>query len=78
MNRLQLTKFLNQAGVGNKALAFSAANDKYVVSATAEGWSVTFTERGHRTYEAHFPSEDEACRQALKLLAPGFIAPSDA
>jgi hypothetical protein len=78
MNRLELTKLLKQAGVGDSGIAFSAANDRYVIAATAKGWSITFTERGVLTHESHFPSEDEACRQALKLLAPGFRPPGDA
>lgn len=68
MDRMALTKALLAAGVGDSAVSFSAANDRYCVLAMDAGWVVTFTERGVETYRAVFESEDAACCHLLGVL----------
>lgn len=69
MNRLELTKQLAAAGVSDKAVTFSFANDKYCVIQRGTDWLVLFNERGVETYCQKFKTEDEACTHVFEILS---------
>ena len=45
-----------------------APSEAYVLERRSDGWSVFYAERGLRTAEARFDSEDAACAHLLELL----------
>jgi hypothetical protein len=69
MNRLELTKQLAAAGISDKAVTFSFANDKYCLIQRGADWVVLFNERGVETYFRKFQTEDEACAHVFDLLS---------
>lgn len=69
MNRLELTKELLAAGISDKAVTFSYANDKYCIVQNDAEWLVLFNERGMQTYCRKFSTEDQACSHVYELLS---------
>jgi hypothetical protein len=68
MNRLELTKALANAGVSDRVVRFSDANDHYCLIKKGDLWVVYFIERGEETYFHSFSSEHEACMHLYALL----------
>jgi hypothetical protein len=70
MRRPELELLLLQRGVS--PLAFSLGGglpgEQYVLDQSPKGWSVYYSERGQRTGERLFATEEEACAYLLRLL----------
>jgi hypothetical protein len=70
MNRSELEKLLVQEGVSPLAYSLGGGlpSEQYVLDQSPRGWSVYYSERGRRTRERSFASEDEACRYLFELV----------
>jgi hypothetical protein len=70
MNRTELETTLLARNVSPLAYCLSGGlpNEKYTLDQAGEKWSVYYSERGQRSGERIFDSEDEACRYLLQLL----------
>jgi hypothetical protein len=76
MDRSSLRKFLDRERIdprsygldGPSGLRAGDRDERYSMEATSSGWVVYYSERGLRSGELAFDSEDEACRHVLDLL----------
>lgn len=70
MNRTELETTLRARNVSPLAYCLSRGfpNEKYTLDQAGKKWSVYYSERGQRSGERVFDSEDEACRYLLQLL----------
>ena len=70
MNRDELEIILRERGVSPLAYCLGGGlpNEKYTLDQAGAKWSVYYSERGQRSGERVFDSEDEACRYLLQLL----------
>lgn len=76
MDRKALRDFLDRENVspdsygleGPDGLPAQLREERYFIDRTASGWSVYYSERGLRSGEQSFATEDEACRFLLDLL----------
>lgn len=71
MNRDELQSLLRQQRIdpGAYSLTGGSPNEQYVLSREANGrCAVYYSERGTRSGERSFGTEDEACRYLLRLL----------
>ncbi|MDB4872929.1 MAG: hypothetical protein JWL97_3933 [Gemmatimonadales bacterium] len=70
MNRSSLKQLLDAEHVHPQSYDLDGGlpNERYCLEERASGWSVYYSERGSRTGERTFPSEDEACRDLLDRL----------
>ena len=70
MNRSELEQVLVEHKVSPLAysLAGGLPNEQYVLDQSARGWSVYYSQRGERTRERIFTSEDGACRYLVGVL----------
>ena len=76
MNRTQLRKLLTQEQVdpaaygldGAQGLPVAEREERYFLEEAPDGWSVYYWDRGLRSGEQGFTSEDMACRYLLDLL----------
>ena len=50
----------------------AAVDEAYVLDTDAREWSVYYSERGLRTDERRFATEDEACAEMLRRLRRDF------
>jgi hypothetical protein len=71
MNREQLLQLLHQKGirVGVFSLDGRACDECLRLEQRGQGWLVYYAERGIRTNERVFETEDEACRYILERLS---------
>lgn len=70
MDRRTLRDLLDKEGIDRLAydLDGRAEDDTYVLESSEGGWAVFFSERGLRTTETRFDTEDEACGHLFALL----------
>lgn len=70
MDRGALRDLLDAEGIDPLAydLEGREEDDVYVLGSSEGGWTVYFSERGLRTAEVRFGTEDEACAHLLALL----------
>jgi|HubBroStandDraft_1064217.scaffolds.fasta_scaffold04103_6 hypothetical protein len=76
MDRLSLREFLDRERIDPRAygldgpagLPVEDREERYFLEETPAGWSVYYWERGLRSGEHSFASQDEACRHLLDLL----------
>lgn len=70
MNRTQLLQFLDSQNISREAyrLDGSWCNECYRLEDLGHGWAVYYAERGLRSGERHFETEDEACDFLLNRL----------
>jgi hypothetical protein len=70
VNRQTLGELLDQENVDSSAydLEGRAIDDRYVLERSNNTWTVFFSERGLRTGEQRFDSEDAACRHLFALV----------
>lgn len=76
MDRSSLREFLNREQIdpraygldGSQGLPAGDREERYFLEKTPSGWSVYYWERGLRSGERLFDSEDEACSHLLDLL----------
>jgi hypothetical protein len=76
MDRSSLREFLNRERIdpraygldGPEGLPAGDREERFFMDETPSGWSVYYSERGLRSGEQLFDSEDEACRHLLGLL----------
>jgi hypothetical protein len=76
MDRASLRDLLNRERIdpraygldGSAGLPVADREERYFMEETTSGWSVYYWERGLRSGEQVFGSEDEACRHLLDLL----------
>ncbi len=70
MNRDELEIILRERGVSSLAYCLGGGlpNEKYTLDQAGAKWPVYYSERGQRSGERVFDSEDEACRYLLQLL----------
>ena len=76
MDRSSLREFLDRERIDPRAyglegvagLPIEDREERYFLEKVPSGWSVYYWERGLRTGEESFDSEDEACRYLLDLL----------
>jgi hypothetical protein len=76
MDRSSLREFLDRERIDPRAyglndpagLPVEDREERYFLEETPSGWSVYYWERGLRSGEQSFDSEDEACRHLLDLL----------
>jgi hypothetical protein len=70
MDREELRELLSQENVDPAAydLDGRAADETYVLEPSDGSFTVFYSERGLRTGERRFDTEDEACRHLLDLL----------
>ena len=70
MNRRTVRDLLDKEGIDRLAydLDGRADDDTYVLESSGSGWTVFFSERGLRTTERRFDTEDEACGHLFMLL----------
>lgn len=70
MNRTKLRYVLDSHGIDPEAYSLSGGhpNEKYAIEQGVGGWFVYYSERGKRTDEVFFGTEDAACRELLKRL----------
>ncbi|HEY4023249.1 MAG TPA: hypothetical protein VGM75_31480 [Pseudonocardiaceae bacterium] len=63
VNRTELIEALNKAGVAPStySLKGNLPSEKYCLEQRSDGWAVYYSERGQRTGEVVYGSEDEAC-----------------
>jgi hypothetical protein len=70
MNRRELKTVLDQEGIDPEAydLRGGSPNEKYTIESGVGGWFVYYSERGKRSGEKFFVTEDAACRYLLEWL----------
>lgn len=70
MNRAELEILLRDRKVSPLAYCLGGGlpNEKYTLDQTGAKWSVYYSERGQKSGERVFDSEDAACRYLLQLL----------
>jgi len=76
MDRSSLREFLNRERIDPRAYGLEGAaglpiedrEERYFLEKVQSGWSLYYWERGLRSGETSFRSEDEACRHLLDLL----------
>jgi hypothetical protein len=70
LNRCELREILDREGVDPNAYELQGGhpNEKYTIEAGVGGWLVYYSERGKRTDEAFFGTEEAACRDLLQRL----------
>ena len=70
MNNAELRAVLESEGIPGWSydLDGGSPSEAYVLAEEAGTWSVYYSERGLRTGERTFPSEDAACRHLLESL----------
>ncbi len=70
MNRAKLETILRERNVSSLAYCLSGGlpNEKYTLCQAGAKWSVYYSERGQKSGERVFDSEDEACRYFLQIL----------
>lgn len=70
MNRRELVEMARQAGIREDvfSLAGGLAPETYVLEVAEGGWNVYYSERGDRTGNIFFATEDEACSHLFDLL----------
>jgi hypothetical protein len=76
MDRSSLREFLNRERIDPRSYGLDGPEDlpvedreeRYFMDVTPSGWSVYYWERGLRSGEQLFDSEDEACSYLLDLL----------
>jgi hypothetical protein len=76
MDRSSLRKFLDREGIdpraygldGPEGLPVEDREERYFLDETPAGWSVYYWERGVRSGEQLFDSEQEACSHLIDLL----------
>jgi hypothetical protein len=71
VNRTELQKILVERKLSPLAYSLDGGlpNEKYVLERVVQKWSVYYSERGQRSGEEVFETEDAACQYMLKLLA---------
>ena len=67
-NELQVTLIENKITPIAYSLGGGLPNEKYVLDQGVDKWSVYYSERGQKSGERTFNTEDEACRYMQKLL----------
>lgn len=76
MDRSALRQFLDREQVDSRSYGLDGASDvsaqdreeRYFLEEGPSGWSVYYWERGLRSGEQSFGTEDEACNHLLDLL----------
>lgn len=71
MNTVELRRMLDAENIDPRAYSLDggAADEAYVLEApNRSAWTVFYSERGLRTGETQFETEDEACTHILELL----------
>lgn len=70
MNKLTLVDALNSAGVAPDSywLEGGLPSERYCLEHRVDGWAVYYSERGQRTGETVFDSEQEACDKLFSML----------
>ena len=70
MDTAVLRHLLDAEGIdpGAYSLDGGMPSETYVLERRPDGWLVYYSERGVRTAETRFESEDEACGHLLELL----------
>jgi sugar/nucleoside kinase (ribokinase family) len=70
MNRAELRRRTEAEGIDPTAYSLDGGlpPERYVLSLEEEGWCVYYSERGKRTGETWFDTEDEACSYLLLRL----------
>jgi hypothetical protein len=70
VNIEELQRTLDQEGIDPEAydLHGGVPNEKYTIENGVGGWFVYYSERGKRSGEAFFGTEDAACRYLLGWL----------
>lgn len=76
MDRSSLREFLDREHIdprsygldGTAGLPAQDREERYFIEQSPSGWSVYYSERGLRSGEQSFHTEDEACNHLLELL----------
>ena len=70
MKKDELQNILNQKGINKDSFCLDGGNptEKYVLSQESSHWSVYYSERGLRTEEKIFSTEEEACEYFLSII----------
>ena len=70
MNCDELREILDREGIDPNAydLRGGQPNEKYTIESGVGGWFVYYSERGKRTDEAFFATEETACQNLLERL----------
>lgn len=70
VNRDLLQKLLDKEGIDPSAYSLDGGSpfEAYVLEERAPSWTVYYSERGLRSGEVEFESEDEACSYLLELV----------
>jgi hypothetical protein len=76
MNRSSLPEFLDREQIDPRSYGLDGASglpiqdreERYFLEEGPSGWSVYYWERGLRSGEQSFDTEDEACQHLLDLL----------
>lgn len=70
VNRTGLCELLDREGVDPDAYSVDGArrNECLILEVEPGGWCVYYSERGLRSGEQHFDTEDEACEEMAQML----------
>jgi len=70
MNRTGLHELLDREGVDPDAYSLEGArrDECLILEVGAGGWCVYYSERGLRSGERHFETEDDACEEMAQML----------
>ena len=69
MDTLELDNELNNEGIHPSLYAIGKIIDnRHIILADGGIWKVFFEEKGMRTFEKEFKTEDKACRYFLKVV----------
>jgi len=70
MNREDVRREARANGIRDDAYSFEGGlpSERYVLEPTDDGWRVFYSERGLRTNERTYRTEDSACQYLLELL----------
>lgn len=70
MNRNELKDLLEREGISDSSFTFDpdSADEQYVLATETGGWTVYYAERGLRSGERNFDTEDEACTFLFEIL----------
>ena len=76
MDRASLREFLDREQIDPRSYGLDGAaglsaqdrEERYFLEEAPSGWSVYYSERGLRSGEQSFDTEDDACRHLLDLL----------
>ena len=70
MNRQTLKELLDREGIDPSSYSLEGGMpvEAYVLEFSPSSWSVYYSERGLRTAEETYASEEEACSRMLEML----------